>query len=165
MRAFEYDAFISHNQFDGAKSLAAELKRHRARVFCDEAIDLSDQRVRGRIEGSLMSSRCIVLHVTPGFRDSEWCQAEYKPALAHSVGRGVTRVVVARTAPDAQVPASLTAAPVFDVPNSTPFWPSFSSRRTECPTISPKRWPPRTLPHTELSLGHAETWSRGGRAC
>lgn len=118
MRAFEYDAFISHNSFDGAESLVEDLETHDARVFCDEAIDLSDRRVLDRVGQGLIKSRCVVLHVAPGFRDSEWCRAEYEPALHQSLGYGVTRIVVARAGADAQIPSSLTTVPVFDVHDS-----------------------------------------------
>jgi hypothetical protein len=119
MRAFEYDGFISHNAFDGARVLTVELERFGARVFCDEVNVLDDERVRDRLGSVLMKSRCVVLHVPLGFRDSGWCRAEYRLRLPQGIKEGFTRVVLARGAPEVPVPDSLASVSTFDVPRET----------------------------------------------
>src|SRR5579872_7363169 len=119
LRAFENDAFISHNSFNAASKLAGALEDYGIKVFCDEATDLSDRRVRDRIGAALMNSRCVVVHIPPKFRDSEWCRAEFMPALRLGQSQGFVRVVVARNSDTATLPASLSAVPQFKLPHQT----------------------------------------------
>jgi hypothetical protein len=117
LRAFENDAFISHNSFDAASNLAGALEEHGTKVFCDETADVSDRRVRDRIGAALMRSRCVVVHIPADFRDSEWCRAEYEHALHLGQSLGFVRVVVARGSDTATLPPSLNAVPQFNLPH------------------------------------------------
>jgi hypothetical protein len=119
LRAFENDAFISHNSFDGASKLAETLTAHGAKVSCDEATDLSDRRVRDRISAALMRSRCVVVYASAKFRDSAWCRAEYEPALRLGNAQGFERVAVARGDDEAPLPPSLSAVRQFNLPHET----------------------------------------------
>lgn len=95
-----------------------DLQQQGVRVFCDEAIDLSDRQVKARVQQALMKSRCVVVHVPSNCKGSGWCRAEYGSALRCSEEGKVQRVVVARRTLDAPVPASLVAVPVFDLPDA-----------------------------------------------
>lgn len=119
MRAFEYDGFISHNADDGAKSLAVELARYHAHIFCDELNDFSDKEVIDRMASILMRSRCVVLYVSPTFRDSGWCKAEYAPRSRQNTALGFIRIVVAKADPNISIPAIVRGEPLFDLPKET----------------------------------------------
>lgn len=117
-RAYEYDAFVSHNAFDGATRLVEDLKARGVRSYCDEATDLSDRRVRDRISQALAKSRLVLVHAPEGFRDSPWCRAEYGFALAQGRQATIVRVAVASSPGSHNVPATLRDAPVFELPES-----------------------------------------------
>ena len=80
-RAFRYDAFLSHNRFDGSEELCRRLRSYGADVWHDAEIGLSDQRVVSGVSTGLLRSRFIVLNITRSFRCSPWTEAEYLAGL------------------------------------------------------------------------------------
>ena len=115
-RAYEYDAFISHNAFDGASQLAADLNALGAMTYCDEATDLSDRRVRDRLGEAIARARLVLVHTPQGFRDSPWCRAEYRYALAQGPAAAIARVAVATSGDANSVPELLREEPTFQLP-------------------------------------------------
>jgi hypothetical protein len=114
-RGFEYEAFLSHNRNDHSDELALKLNEHGARVWHDGNADLRDRRVRQKVAQALRASRFVVVFIDSQFRDSEWCKAEYVPALAAEKAAQSVRVLVALTSPPSYVPESLEHCPKFTI--------------------------------------------------
>jgi hypothetical protein len=109
-RAFQYDAFISHNQNDRhSTGLVHHLLRRDVQVWHDRNSDLRDKRIQAKISGALRRSRFVVVCVGRDFHDSPWCRAEYLPALDVERRAGAVRVLVAQMSPRVSIPPALDA--------------------------------------------------------
>jgi hypothetical protein len=114
-RAFAYDVFLSHNRHDASADLARELTRFGAGVWHDGDADLRDRRVSQKVARALRASRFVAVCIGSGFRDSEWCKAEYAPALIAEKSADATRVLVVCLAPESIIPKTLQHCPRFSV--------------------------------------------------
>lgn len=113
-RAFQFDAFISHNRNDRhSKRLAQELYSRNATVWHDDDQDIQDRKVQKAVSLALVRSRYLVLSVDDCFRDSAWCRAEYKSALETEKQAGGLKVLVAHMTPHSFVPDCLLEARSF----------------------------------------------------
>jgi TIR domain len=112
-RAFDYDAFVSHNRNDESAALAQRLSENGARIWHDGDADLADRRVSQKVAQALRASRFVLLCVGKGFQNSAWCKAEYLPALTVEKSSQTNRVLVALAADRALVPPALEHAPRF----------------------------------------------------
>jgi hypothetical protein len=117
VRAFDFDAFVSHNRDDGAAALSTDLTNRGVAVYCDQNDDLTDRQVRTKVGRALARSRFVLVHVGPNFRLSSWCRAEIMPSFQIQSPRSVERVLVGRS-PGVIVPGELAACSrVFTVPS------------------------------------------------
>lgn len=75
--------------------LAANLRAPGAVVFCDEDSDFRDRRVGDRIDAAIGEVETGGSPRPKGYRDSQWCRAEYLSTLGQGRVAGVPRVIVA----------------------------------------------------------------------
>jgi hypothetical protein len=114
-RAFQFDAFISHNREDRhSGGLAHELASRGAVIWHDHDQDLRDRRVQEAVSSALTRSRFVVVSVDDSFNDSIWCRAEYLSALKVESRAKVSGLLVAQMTPNALVPNALARAPRFE---------------------------------------------------
>jgi TIR domain len=114
-RAFQFDAFVSHNRGDAhSRKLLDELAARGATTWHDGDQDLRDRRVQEAVTSALVRSRFVVVVVDDQFRESPWCRAEYLPALEVERHADASRVVVVQMAPGATIPEELTEAARFE---------------------------------------------------
>jgi hypothetical protein len=114
-RAFEFDAFISHNRGDlRSRELMQKLSERGAKVWYDDDQDVRDRRVMERVTRALIRSRFVVVSIQAGFRDSPWCCAEYLPALNVENQAAAKRVLVAQMEPEAPIPEALAGSERFE---------------------------------------------------
>lgn len=151
-RAFQFDAFLSHNQADNSGDLAVALRRVGAKVWRDDDSDMSDQRVRDRINKAINASRYLVVCVGPTFRDSEWVRAEYVPALLQARSHGFERVVVAK-APSGSLPDELEICRLFEWDNAAAL-AEFVSLGNRLPFYPEQLLAKFPRPKVMLNLGH-----------
>jgi TIR domain len=109
-RAFPIDVFISHNRDDNSSQVAKVLSGAGLAVWIDENADLRDRRVTNAISTALRASRYVLVFVPSNFRDSEWCRAEYLPALRFSKLTSIARTIVVRETADINIPMDLEQA-------------------------------------------------------
>lgn len=114
-RDFPIDVFISHNQEDSSRVFTEQLIEKGLTVWYDQYSDLTDGKVRTVILNSLRISRFVVLCIEGGFRDSQWCRAEYLPALEAENNVGIPRVLVALLDEDATIPPHLSTCKRFHI--------------------------------------------------
>jgi hypothetical protein len=112
-RAFPFEAFLSHNQFDQSDYAARELQRRGVSVWYDAHADLVDREVWSKVRIAIQAFRYVVVCVGRDFRNSPWVRAEYRPALAEEKRGALTRVLVLRMSADAPVPEELANSPMF----------------------------------------------------
>ena len=113
-RAFQFDAFLSHNRDDGSERLLSALSDRGVVAWHDGNADLRDRKVMDAVRRAIDASRTIVLCVGAGFRDSAWVQAEYVPALKLEETGRLTRVVIADLEPGGgTIPEALRRSPRF----------------------------------------------------
>jgi hypothetical protein len=105
-RVFQFDVFLSHNNADGSDALCRALQAAGAKAWHDGDADMEDRNVRQRVEEALNASRYVLVCVPATFRDSQWCRAEWAPALRQAAEHSFERVLVAAE-DGAPVPADL----------------------------------------------------------
>jgi TIR domain len=109
-RAFQYDAFISHNRDDRSSvELAAHLLGRGVTVWHDENQDIRGRKIQQKVAAALTRSRFVVVCISGDFRDAPWCRAEYLPALEVEERSRASRVTVAQMSPEASIPGPLSA--------------------------------------------------------
>jgi hypothetical protein len=114
-RAFQFDAFISHNRGDRcSKRLAEELRSLGANIWHDDNEDLRDRKVQQRAHAALIRSRFVVVCIDVSFRDSPWCRAEYVPAEEVAKRTSAPKVIVAQMDPSTHIPPRLETTPRFE---------------------------------------------------
>jgi hypothetical protein len=114
-RAFQYDAFISHNNRDRySKDLVKEMNMRGATVWHDHDQDLRDRQVKEAVGQALFRSRSVIVSIDDSFHDSAWCRSEYIPALEVARSAKATRVIVARMVSNCITPEQLKSAPHFE---------------------------------------------------
>lgn len=111
-RVFGFDAFISHNQFDGSNRLATELRARGAHIWHDEDVGIPDRRVIEKVKSAINASRYVIVYIGDGFRDSKWVRAEYVPALLQSREWAFERIIIVCTE-RATVPGALQICRMF----------------------------------------------------
>jgi hypothetical protein len=113
-RAFQFDAFLSHNRDDGSERLLSALSDRGVVAWHDGNADLRDRKVLNAVGRAIDASRTIVLCAGAAFRDSHWIQAEYLPALKVEGNGHLTRVVIAELEPGGgALPGPLRHCPRF----------------------------------------------------
>lgn len=115
-RAFWFDAFLSHRRYDGSRALAATLADRGLRAYHDNDIGVRDARVEFELDAALRQSRYVVICDAPGLTDSQYCLAEYGPAIKHGASTGVERVLLAfHSSTSSSFDRATANIPTFDV--------------------------------------------------
>ena len=114
-RAFWFDAFLSHRRLDWSQSFAKSLTREGVRVYHDNDVTVRDGQIVRELDAALQQSRFIVVCVSPGVFESDYCRAEYVPAMEHSARSGIPRVVLATIEESVVPPPEFMTLPRFRV--------------------------------------------------
>jgi len=115
-RVFWYEAFLSHRRFDHSHTIQKALQeRFGLRVFHDGDANVRDLEVIKALTNALNNARYVVVCVSDDHL-SDFCRAEYLPALRIEERTRSRKVLVVQMTENAHVPEELASHPRFVLP-------------------------------------------------